>query len=102
MPGRNHLSFSSRVEAPYDFLNGDEGYWPSKEPAVCIKEKLRFVWWSILTVLMQLWRDLLDMHNGFASLFLADLLSHFFVSEDQNIVIQIAQADSNSLYQLVV
>jgi hypothetical protein len=54
--------------------------WDSKEPPVALREKLRFLWWSILLILSQIWRDALDLHNGFASLFLADLLSHFFVS----------------------
>jgi hypothetical protein len=57
--------------------------WDSKEPPVALREKLRFLWWSILLILLQIWRDALDLHNGFASLFLADLLSHFFVCHSE-------------------
>lgn len=59
-----------------------ESFWDTKEPPVSVREKIRFLWWSIMIILSQMWRDLFNMHNEFASLFLADLLSHLFVSHN--------------------
>lgn len=72
----------SMVEPNEPAANDDETYWDTKEPPVSVREKIRFLWWSILIILSQMWRDVLDFHNGFASLFLTDLLSHFFVSHN--------------------
>ena len=68
--------------APDGGKSSHETLWDNKEPPVSLREKIRFLWWSILIILSQMKRDLFDLHNGFASLFLADLLSHFFVSHD--------------------
>jgi len=80
--GQKHSVAKSDGPAASDCDSSHEPLWDTKEPPVAVKEKLLFLWWSILIILSQMWRDLFDLHNGFASLFLADLLSHFFVSHD--------------------
>lgn len=51
----------------------------AKEPKVGYIEAFRFFVWAIVVILVQLYNDVRERHNGFATIFAADLISHFFV-----------------------
>lgn len=51
----------------------------AKEPKVSYVEALRFFWWAIVVMISQLFNDIREGRNGFATIFTADLISHFFV-----------------------
>lgn len=49
------------------------------EPPVTYLEMLKFIWWSIMVILTQLWRDLTS-GKFYKPLLSTDFMTHYFVS----------------------